>query len=45
MCMRYALNKISILTVIFSDLDLAYINLNHMFNTTSHDNDHLCFKK
>jgi hypothetical protein len=29
--------------IIFSNLDLAYINLNYMFRTSSHDNDHLCF--
>jgi hypothetical protein len=29
--------------IIFSDLDLAYINLNYMFHTSCHDNEHLCF--
>jgi hypothetical protein len=33
----------SLYSIIFSDLDLAYINLNYMFHTSNHENDHLCF--
>jgi 5'-3' exonuclease len=29
--------------ITFSDLDLAYINLNHIFHTSSHDNDRMGF--
>jgi hypothetical protein len=33
----------SLYFIVFSDLNLAYIKLNYMFHTRSHDNDHFCF--
>jgi hypothetical protein len=45
MCVEDMLLTKSQYFIIISDLDIAYIyiNLNYMFHTRRHDNDHLCF--